>query len=310
MPPPPPTGYRRTGVAVNRATRPGVPPIRVQSPSLLTRDLEPLFSFLAARFFRGVRRRARRRKTGFRIDRLAPFAFRREKQRPEPAPLGEIIRYRSRKFRHVEAGQNLGWCAGGPQVLRGEACEREQLRHLDRWHRQAQSGERILDDMRERGLEILPRRRLFAAPKVPHPLVAPRQHPGDQPLDLGQIIVEMLQEPHDRRTHFLVRLEPRDQLARGFAVQHFGILHDRRRRAEAREHGHLPRQRGAERIDGAHAQPLGACDHVPPLGLIARERRLRQFPGRGLVRQSPGADPWPSRGPRERDCAFRWRPCV
>src|SRR5205085_6849696 len=53
---------------------------------------------------------------------------------------------------------------------------------------------------------------------------------------------------------------------------------------ESRQHRHLPRERGAERVDRLHAQPLGTLLELPAERVVALERRARELARARLVR--------------------------
>jgi len=88
-----------------------------------------------------------------------------------------------------------------------------------------------------------------------------------------------LHVPGDR----LVALDQLDGRARRLEVQLGRILDALRLRAEPGQHGHLARQRGAQRVDGLDAQPRRVRRDTPPGLGVARERGSRELDRRSLV---------------------------
>ena len=109
------------------------------------------------------------------------------------------------------------------------------------------------------------------------PLVAPREHLGDQPLQAGGIVVQ----PGKRLSHAgQCRLVKQ---CHGFGsrlgVERTGFLRHRRLCAETAQQRHLPRERRAQRVDGENPQPL-RLGLPPPTALgRARQDRARELEG-------------------------------
>jgi hypothetical protein len=78
-------------------------------------------------------------------------------------------------------------------------------------------------------------------------------------------------------------VEAAQRAERRFAIQAGGVLDDLGLRAEAREHRHLARERGAQRVDGLDAQ---AVRHFRGVRQFL-EDALAHF-GRGLARKGDG----------------------
>src|SRR2546425_8341139 len=97
--------------------------------------------------------------------------------------------------------------------------------------------------------KFLPRRRRAG---LAQPLVAPREHRGDEGGRGLDVVVEVGEDSFDLRRQ--INEGPRG----GLAVVLARLLDDRRLGAEAREHRHLARERRAEGVDGLDSEP-GCC---------------------------------------------------
>jgi hypothetical protein len=118
------------------------------------------------------------------------------------------------------------------------------------------------------------------------PLFAPRQHGGEQVDQARRIVVH----PGQHHGHGLGMrgigvnvIEMVEGAPRCFAVMAAGILHRRRLGAEARQQGHLPRQAGAQGIDGGEAQTPRLLLDGPVALCRTRQRGQGQIEGHALV---------------------------
>ena len=123
------------------------------------------------------------------------------------------------------------------------------------------------------------------AQQLAHPRVAAREHRREQGLGARRVVVDMLEQVLDigRRT-LVAPVEAREQVARGLHVQRRGVLDALGLCAEARQHRHLARERGAQRIDGLHPQALRRLLELPAQRVVARECGGRELPGERVVR--------------------------
>jgi hypothetical protein len=83
------------------------------------------------------------------------------------------------------------------------------------------------------------------------PLVALREHGGDERGGGLDVVVEVQEEPARRRGKLIDRSEG------SFPVVLVRVLDDAGLGAEARHHRHLARERGAEGVDGLDAETVG-----------------------------------------------------
>jgi hypothetical protein len=71
----------------------------------------------------------------------------------------------------------------------------------------------------------------------------------------------------------------RQRGARGLAVEVPGVLEALGLRPELGEHRHLPRERGAEGVDGLDAKPRRVLLEAPAEAVVALERGAGEVPG-------------------------------
>jgi hypothetical protein len=116
-------------------------------------------------------------------------------------------------------------------------------------------------------------------------MVAPHEHVGDEPLGHAGIVVQVREHPFDALAHVPAFFEPIQEAARGLPVQRGRVLDHFRLGAELRQHRHLPRERGAQRVDGLHAKPLRAFLELPAQRVVACERGARDVPGARFMRR-------------------------
>jgi hypothetical protein len=119
---------------------------------------------------------------------------------------------------------------------------------------------------------------------VAQPVIAAAQHVGKQIFNALDVIVEVREQPLHVLRDRIVALHVSHRGARGLQVQFVGVLHALGLRAEARQHGHLARERGAQRVYGLYAQPRRVVGDVPARRRIARQHRRRELQGELLVR--------------------------
>ncbi len=120
------------------------------------------------------------------------------------------------------------------------------------------------------------------------PLLASRQHCGQQARQARHIVVEMGERDGDRPGMFpgpvAGSFEMIQRPPRGFLVMSSGLLRHGRLRAETRQEGHLPRQAGTQRVDGGQAQAPWLGFDLPAELAGARQGRARQAESDALVR--------------------------
>jgi hypothetical protein len=137
----------------------------------------------------------------------------------------------------------------------------------------------------KRRLERCARLAVGGEADAPDPLVAPREHRLEEVARDGPVAVEMPEQPLQRGRRGIVRFEQQERALCGLAIQFLRVLDDRGRRAEAREHRHLPREGSAQRVDRLDAKARGILEELPAAGAIAREGGAGKLPGEAFVRQ-------------------------
>jgi len=149
---------------------------------------------------------------------------------------------------------------------------------------------RFPPDIGERGLEG---GALVGRAQVAKPVVAMLQQPGQHLLHARGIVVEVPEDDGHFRGDRVVFLQERKRRAGRFAVEVRGVLEAIGLGTEPGEHGHLARERRAERIDRLHAKPGGTLFQAPaePVAALQRGRARSQVnalcgaraPGRARV---------------------------
>jgi hypothetical protein len=145
------------------------------------------------------------------------------------------------------------------------------------------------------------------------PLFAPRQHGGEQVDQARRIVVHPGQHrrrrPRHARQASVLVIEMVEGAPRCLAVMAAGVLHRRRLGAKARQQGHLPRQAGAQGIDGGQAQtPRLLLDGQSRCAERASAARARSKVTR-LCGASGGTPCARAPGFRRCGCASRRPPC-
>ena len=118
---------------------------------------------------------------------------------------------------------------------------------------------------------------------VAQPVVAPAQHFDEQFFDARYVVVQVREQPFDVVRGKVLRFDQLDRRARRLGIERAGVLNALRLRAELRQHRHLARQRGAQRIDGLDAQARRAIGDAPAARAVARYRRARELVRAALV---------------------------
>ncbi len=109
------------------------------------------------------------------------------------------------------------------------------------------------------------------------PRFAPREHAADQPDELADVVVEVLEQDGDRfRNARIVRRQVREQAFGGFLVQLEAVFVDAEPGAESREHRQAPRERLVERVDRQHAQAARIAQQAPVVAGIDCEHAAGQ----------------------------------
>ena len=115
--------------------------------------------------------------------------------------------------------------------------------------------------------DVLQRRFQLITIKAPQylaqPLIAARQHVGQQGLGARHIVIEMRQHVFHICRCGTVAVHQRNGRPRRFLMQAGCVFHRFRLRAKLRQHRHLPRQAGAQGIDGLDTQLRGIVGEVP-----------------------------------------------
>ena len=160
-----------------------------------------------------------------------------------------------------------------------------ELKRGGRGHQRAHAAHGGAADVGERGLQRLAAAgTVDVAYKVAQPVVTPRQHAGNELGGNAGAVVQVGQEVRHVVGGRFAGVEQRQGVARRLEVELARVLHALGLGAKAREHRHLARERGAQRVYGLHAQARGADLELPALGVVARKGRAREVPGHGLVR--------------------------
>ena len=115
-----------------------------------------------------------------------------------------------------------------------------------------------------------------AVPLAAEPLVAAREHARDEAGGLALVAVEVGEQVRDRVGARVVALEHRERAHGRLVEQVARVVHEAGLPPEAREHGHLARERGVEGVDGLDAQARRVLQEAPAALRVARERIARQ----------------------------------
>ena len=124
----------------------------------------------------------------------------------------------------------------------------------------------------KRQFELRPRGREAG---LAQPLVALREHGGDEVGGDLDVVVEMQQELRRSGRELVHRAQRR------FAVMLVRVLDDAGLRAESRDHRHLARERGAEGVDGLDAKAMPDVAGVLELGENPAAHLGRRLDGEG-----------------------------
>ena len=190
--------------------------------------------------------------------------------------------------RRVPPGQRVGRIRAA-RLRGGEARQRHPRRLPGGIERQRGMRELLAEYVLQRrgdfGLRIVERDR---GVQQRAPLFAPRQHCHQQLDQARRVVVH----PGQRRGHrggVLLTIgavfEMFQRAPRRLAVVPAGIFHRRRLGAEARQQRHLPRQSGAEGIDGGQAQAPRLRFDLPAALGRAGQRSPGEIEGEPLVRR-------------------------
>ena len=144
----------------------------------------------------------------------------------------------------------------------------------------------------ERERDLLPQRLFDLCPQVAarglrddmlQPLIAPRQHVGQQLEHRFNAVVEMSQQREPGAPQILTRRVGKGA-AGCAAIQGPRVLHDRGHGAEAGSERHAARDAGAERVDGQHRQARRMLDQVPSPLVVVVQSLAGELPGRPALR--------------------------
>jgi len=222
---------------------------------------------------------------------LAP-AFFGEHEIDERAPVFEVFSTRFRRFIAVATQSERRRCAQVGRLIApsvGQPCEGLQC---VRRHGFGGASEASADDLFERAFElgtdfILKRfvLQLRAEWNEFSPLLARRQHAGQQSFAVGERAVAMQQHIADGGAERVVRSAQLHQRTLGCeAVQRLGIGRGRARRAAAGEQRQSCRDLCADRVDGADVEASWVVEQAPAEGGVALENLGGEGAGGGVER--------------------------
>ncbi len=106
------------------------------------------------------------------------------------------------------------------------------------------------------------------------PLVALREHAGDERDRAARVVVEMREQPQPR---CIVGRRCRERIRCSSRVQRRRVLGITRRSAHSRRKRRLTRQSGRERVDREHGQTRRMRDELPAVAPIGIERGARKI---------------------------------